>query len=332
MNLIDPKCGSVSLAIEIGGSMKKKLYRDVIQYLGIALGASLLAISYSWFLVPYKIAPGGVGGLAQIFYHLFGFPVGLSMILMNIPLFVLSILVLGKGFGVRSIFGMLTASTLTDVLSFPTLFKLGIIKDSEPFAHMVNDNMVYAIFGPNDMFLSAIAGSVILGIGLGIIFRSKGSTAGTDIPVAIIKQKTGLSVGNGFLLVESLIIFTIGLVFKDLKLVVWGYVNLFISSRVVDISSEGLPNLKGVHIISHRSAEIRTKIHSELERGVTYLKGEGAYTGKDYKIVFCVVSLRQLPVIREIVKDIDPKAFMIITEVSDVMGEGFKSRNLDFTT
>jgi uncharacterized membrane-anchored protein YitT (DUF2179 family) len=312
--------------------MTNKIYREVVQYLGVALGAFFLALSYSWFLVPYKIAPGGVGGLAQIFFHFFGFPVGVSMVLMNIPLFILSILILGKGFGVRSIYGMLLAAFFTDFLSFKTLFKIGLVKDLAPFTHVVKGQTIYAIFSPEDMLLSAIAGSVILGVGLGIIFRSKGSTAGTDIPVAIIKQKAGLSVGTGFLIVETVIIFTIGLVFKDLKLVVWGYVNLFISSRVVDISSEGLPNLKGVYIISDKSMEIRTKIHSQLERGVTFLKGEGAYTGKDYKIVFCVVSLRQLPVIREIVRDIDPKSFMIITEVSDVTGEGFKSRNIDFTT
>ncbi len=308
-----------------------RIARKIKNHLGIAVGALFLALSYSWFLIPYKIAPGGVGGLAQIFYHFFDIPTGVSMIIINIPLFVLGFFMLGKIFGIRSFYGMLISSILTDLTSFPNLLKLGIIKDLSPYTYQLNGETIYAMLSPDDIYLSAIAGSVLLGFGLGIIFRFKGSTGGTDIPVAIIKQKTGMSLGTGYWIVETLIILTIGLVFKDLKLVIWGYVNLFISSKITDITSEGLPYVKGVYIISDKYAEIRDGIFEHLRRGVTFINSTGAYTEKAQKMIFCVISRRQVAVIRDIVKDIDPQAFMILSDVHDVMGLGFKSRNIDLT-
>jgi uncharacterized membrane-anchored protein YitT (DUF2179 family) len=312
--------------------MKKKSLRIVNQYIGIVFGAFFLAIAYSWFLVPYKIAPGGIGGLAQIFYHIFGFPVGISMIIMNIPLFILGFLILGKTFGIRSFYGMMVSSVLVDLVSIKSLNSFGIIKDLAPYTFNVNGSTIYAMLGPEDIYLSALAGSVLLGFGLGIVFRFRGSTAGTDIPAAIIKQKTGLSLGTGFWIVETLIIFSIGLIFADLKLIIWGYVNLFISSKITDISSEGLPNLKGIYIISDFTVDIRAEIYNQIDRGVTFFKGEGSYSGKEINIIFTVVHRRQVATVRDIVKDIDPKAFMIITDVSDVMGYGFRSRNLNLAS
>ncbi|MBW6515609.1 MAG: YitT family protein [Candidatus Cloacimonetes bacterium] len=312
--------------------MNRKKLRVVNQYIGIVFGSLFLAIAYSWFLVPYKIAPGGIGGLAQIFYHFFGFPVGLSMIMMNIPLFVISFIFLGKTFGIRSFYGMIVSAILTDLVSIESLFRFGIIKDLLPYTFQINDKVIYAMLGPDDIYLSALAGSVLLGLGLGIIFRFRGSTAGTDIPAAIIKQKTGLSLGTGFWIVETFIIFLIGLVFADLKLIIWGYVNLFISSKITDIASEGLPYLKGIYIISDFTVDIRAEIYNQLDRGVTFIKGEGSYTGKEFNILFTVVHRRQIATVRDIVKDIDPKAFMIVTDVSDVMGYGFRSRNIDLSS
>ncbi len=312
--------------------MVNKKIRVINQYIGIVFGSFFLALAYSWFLVPYKIAPGGIGGLAQIFYHIFGLPVGISMIMMNIPLFVVSFIFLGKTFGIRSFYGMIISAVLTDLVNLESLFNLGIIKDLAPYTFDVNGNTIYAMLGPDDIYLSALAGSVLLGFGLGIVFRFRGSTAGTDIPAAIIKQKTGMSLGTGFWIVETLIIFFIGLVFADLKLIIWGYVNLFISSKITDISSEGLPNLKGVYIISEYAIDIRAEIYKQIDRGVTFFKGEGSYTGKELNIIFTVVHRRQIAAVRDIVKDIDPKAFMIINDVSDVMGYGFRSRNIDLTS
>ncbi len=306
-----------------------RLNKNIIQYSGIIFGSVLFAIAYSWFLVPYKIAPGGIGGLSQILFHIFNVPIGISMILFNIPLFVLSFILMGKRFGVRSIFGMLSTSIFADLFSLTSLYKLGLIKDLAPYTFISNDKIYYAMLGPEDIYLSAIAGSVLLGLGLGIIFRFRGSTGGTDIPVAFLKQKTGISIGMGYWVVESIIIMTIGIVFKDLKLIIWGYVNLFITTKITDLASEGLPYVKGVYIISEKTDDIKEKIYDKIRRGVTFIKAEGGYSGKNLNMLFCAMNRRQVAILRDIVKDIDPSAFVLLTDVSDVMGYGFRSRNID---
>ena len=312
--------------------MNKNLSRNITQHLGIVVGSVFFAMGYSWFLVPYKIAPGGIGGLGQIFYHFFHIPIGVSMIIFNVPLFILSFIFLGKRFGVRSIFGMFSTSILTDLLSFESMYKLGLIKDLAPFTFTLKGYSFYAMLSPSDIYLSAIAGSALLGFGLGLIFRFKGSTGGTDIPVAFIKQKAGVSIGMGYWMVETLIILIIGIVFSDLKLVIWGYVNLFITTKITDLTSEGLPYVKGVYIISEKADEIKEEIYDMINRGVTYIKAEGGYTGKQYNMIFCAMNRWQVAVVRDIVKDIDPKAFVLLTDVYDVMGYGFRSRNLDLAS
>jgi uncharacterized membrane-anchored protein YitT (DUF2179 family) len=310
---------------------KHTFFKTVNEYLGITIGAIFFAISYSWFLIPYKIAPGGVGGLGQIFYHLFGIPVGVFMIIVNIPLFIIGVVYLGKSFGIKSFYGMIITSVFTDILSFESLFKLGIIKDLGKFTHINNGVEIYALFANEDIYLTAIAGSVLLGIGLGIIFKSRGSTGGTDIPVALIKQKAGLSIGTGYWLVESMIILLVGIVFKDLKLVIWGYINLFLTTKITDLTSEGLPYVKGVFIITTYFKEIKIEIIDKLNRGVTIFHTEGGFSEKQNKTLFCVLTRRQVGTLTDIVKDIDPDAFMILTDVSDVMGFGFKSRHLNLS-
>jgi len=311
--------------------MNAKMNRNIIQHLGIIVGSIFFAMGYSWFLVPYKIAPGGVGGLGQIFYHFFNMPIGVSMIMFNVPLFILSFIFLGKRFGVRSLFGMFSTSIFSDLLSFETMHKLGIIKDLTPFTFVADGKPFYAMLNPSDVYLSAIAGSALLGFGLGLIFRFKGSTGGTDIPVAFLKQRTGLSINLGYWIVETFIILTIGIVFKDLKLIIWGYVNLFITAKITDITSEGLPYVKGVYVISDKTPAIKEKIYDKINRGVTFIKAEGGYTGKQMNMLFCAMNRRQVAMLRDIVKDIDPGAFVLLTDVYDVMGYGFRSRNLDLS-
>ncbi len=309
--------------------MKQVLSRSIGQYAGITIGCLFLAISYSWFLVPYKIVPGGIGGLAQIAFHFWGLPVGVSMIALNIPLFFLSLYFLGKRFGVRSFYGMIATAVFIDLASLNSLYKLGIISDLSRFTYQVGNGVVYSVMGPEDIYLTAIAGSVLMGFGLGLVFRFRGSTAGTDIPAAIIKHKTGFSLGTSFWIIETFIILLVGVVFKDLKIVIWGYINLFISMKITDLSSEGLPYLKGIYIISEFAEDIRAEIYTQADRGVTFFKGEGSYSGKEFNIIFTVVHRRQVAAVRDLVKDIDPNAFMILTDVSDVMGYGFRSRNID---
>ncbi len=311
--------------------MDKNYLRNIIQFTGIIAGSILFAMAYSWFLIPYKIAPGGIGGLSQIFFHFFKIPVGVTMIMFNIPLFILSFIFLGKRFGMRSLYGMFAVSIMTDLLSLKNLYKFGLITDISKYTFIDKGKTIIAMLPPQDIYLSAIAGSVLLGLGLGIIFRFRGSTGGTDIPVAFLKQKTGVSIGMGYWIIETLIILTVGIVFADLKLIIWGYVNLFITSKITNLASEGLPYVKGVYIISEYVDEIKEEIYDKIRRGVTFIKAEGGYTGNSFNMLFCAMNRRQVAILRDIVKDIDPKAFVLLTDVSDVMGYGFRSRNIDLS-
>jgi len=308
----------------------QKIRREASHLLGILFGSIFFAMGYSWFLLPHNIAPGGVGGISQILAQFTGLPNGVLMIIINIPLFVVAIMLVGKQFGAKSIYGMLVSATMTDLMSIPMLHRMGVIfHDLAKHTFVVNGRTIYAMFGPEDMLLSAVAGSVLLGIGLGIIFRFRGSTGGTDIPVALIKQKSGLSIGNAYYIVETGIIILVAAFFKDPKILIWGSMNLFLASRVTDLASEGMPYVKGVFIISQHSDEIKEEIYQKLDRGITYFKGMGGYAKKEVDILFCVMSRGQVPVLTDLVKDIDRNAFMIVTDVYDVLGYGFKSRKLD---
>jgi uncharacterized membrane-anchored protein YitT (DUF2179 family) len=309
---------------------KSSFHRETVRYIGIFMSASLMGIAYSWFLLPYNIAPGGLGGISQVVNHFTGIPFGISMIVLNIPLFVISFVHLGKAFGGKSLWGMLCSAFMVDVLSIGTLHKLGIIKDITQYTHTLeNGRVIVSMLPPGDIYLSAIAGSVLLGIGLGLIFRFRGSTGGTDIPVAMIKQKAGLSIGTGYWLVETVIILSVGIILSDLRLIIWGYINLFITSRLTDLASEGLPYVKGVYLISKEPEKIKDKIYSELNRGVTFLKGVSGFHKRDLDVIFCVLNRRQVLLLTDIVKEVDPDAFMIVTDVSDVMGYGFKTRKIN---
>jgi uncharacterized membrane-anchored protein YitT (DUF2179 family) len=300
----------------------KKIISNGRDFLGITIGCIIFAMSYSWFLIPFKVAPGGVGGIASVIFHIFGLPAGISMIVMNIPLFILAWIFLGKQFGLRSFYGMAVGSLFIDLLSPESLYYRA------PFLKEVINTHYWAF--TDNIFLASIAGSVLLGIGLGIIFRFYGSTGGTDIPVAILKQYTGVTIGTGYWFIETLIIFSIGLVFKDLNLVIWGYLNLFITTKIVDITAEGLPYVKGVYITTQNETVIKLRILKELDRGVTIFHAEGGYTGKPQNILFCAINRRQIAQLKRIVKQEDPQAFIILMDVNDVMGDGFKTRMIDF--
>lgn len=301
---------------------KKSKWLDFNDYLGIIFGAVIFGISYAWFLIPFKVSPGGVGGISQIVNHFLGIPAGTSMLILNVPLFILGWFFLGKQFGFKSFFGMLLGSVFTDLLSPELLYK------NFPFMRNYISTQYWAF--TDSILLASIAGSVLLGFSLGIIFKFRGSTGGTDIPVAILKKQFGLSIGTGYWIIETLIIFSIGIVFTDLNLIIWGYLNLYITTQIVDITAEGIPYTKGAYIVTKQENEIKERIIDELDRGITVFHGEGGYSGEEQNVLFVVVNRRQISTLRRLVKQEDPKAFMVLVDVHDVMGDGFKTRILDF--
>lgn len=282
--------------------MKKTYIYEVI---GILVGAFVMAASLAFFLVPHKVAPGGISGLSTVLHHIFHVPVGITMLVFNVPLFLLGIRFLGKMFGIRTLIGTVLVSLFTDVLI--VYLKVPSITDSKA--------------------LAALYGGVLMGVGLGLIFKFKGSTGGTDILAQIISKYTNVTTGINIIVIDFFIISFAGIAFGDMELALYAFIALYISSRLVDIIIEGMNYAKMAYIISlNKSQEISDAIMNDMKRGATALHSRGLYTDKERDVVMCVITRKELTELQDLVRNIDPNAFMIITEVHEVLGHGFRPR------
>jgi len=286
----------------------------------ILIGTFIAAVGISLYLIPHRIAPGGITGLAQVLHVIFHWKTGVTMLVINIPIFILGVRIIGKIFGVKTIIGMVSISLFVDLLDPVTGF---LAKYFTPFLMEIPKYTGY--FSLSDKtILACIAGNVLLGAGLGIVFRHRGSTAGTDIPAAIIRKYTGLSLGVGFVFIDTVIIIFAGLVFKDPNLIIWAMVGLFISAKTCDFVMQGLPIAKTALIVSDKHHDIISVIGEELKRGTTVIQAEGGFTGIDKPIIFCVVSRKEVFQLQEIVKEVDENAFLVLYDAYDVLGRGFR--------
>ena len=283
--------------------MKSK-FRIILDYFFILIGCALMGMSLVLFLSPNKIAAGGVSGLSVVINHLFNLPIGLTMLVFNIPLFLIGLKILGKRFGIRTLFGMIAFSLFTDFFN----------------------NVLHLPAVTEDPLLASLYGGLLLGIGLGIVFKVNGSTGGSDIVAQIFSQKRLMTAGNTFILIDFLVISIAGFCFKGVEYALWGFIALYISSKVIDVIIAGLGYAKASLIISDKSEEIKDLIFDKMNRGVTFLKSEGAYSRKGRDVILCIVSRREVSKLSEIVKSTDPDAFVIIQEVHQVLGKGFKPR------
>ncbi len=272
----------------------------IVDCLGILLGVVLTAIALDIFLIPNKIAAGGVSGLATVVYHLFHIPVGLTMLLLNVPLFLASVKYLGMSFGFKTIIGAISLSFFVDLLS--------------PYLPVITQ----------DALLASIYGGALSGVGMGITFRFGGSTGGTDLAARLVNHLFGTSVGQA-LLINDFVVIALAGVFFNAELALYALICLFVTSKVIDLIQEGLDYAKAAFIISDKIDEIADAVLNGLQRGATSLKGEGMYTRKERNILLCIVTRSELVKLKSIVKEIDPKAFVMIAEVHEVLGEGFKS-------
>ena len=310
------------------------IYTIIKQAGGIVLGSLIYGIGLSWFLLPFKVAPGGVGGLSQIFMHFFGWNAGITMLIMNIPLCLVGIFFIGKEFGMGTFIGFFVSSLMVDLVSPARLYKWGIMKSLIEKYNMVDGKLkpISELAMTDEIFIATIAGSIFLGVGIGLIFKARASTGGTDIPVAFLKKKLNISVGNGYLLIETAIIMFTGIMFGDLNLIIWSYFALFLSSKFVDMITEGLSRVKAAHIICSNNdtvEKIKERIFNEMGRGVTFFYGEGGYLQENKKILFVSFSIRQTAHLKHIVLQEDKDAFIVMNDVHDVIGSGFKSRGLN---
>ncbi len=279
---------------------KRSAAETVKQYIVITLGCALYAAGFRFFLYPNDIIVGGVTGIAMIINYWTNWPVGVMIIAMNVPLFAIAWRRFGTAYLIASLAGMLMSSAMLDLFALLDL--------------RATDNLL----------LACIYGGVIEGLGLGLIYNAAASTGGIDIMAKFIRARLPyVNFGTIMLMLDLVIIGAFALIFGKYEGAMYAIISMFIVSRAVDMVMYGVGVSKVCYIISDRSREISGAITGELDRGVTLLKGEGAYTGDEKNVILCVIKRPQIADVRRIIKTIDPKSFFIVTDAHDVFGDGF---------
>ncbi len=268
-------------------------------YIILAVGTMLLSVAYALFLVPARIAAGGVSGLAVVLHYLWGLPTGVLVFGLNLPLLIAGYFFLG---GAR-----FTARTLVSV----AIFSLTV----DPLEHFVRPVT-------HDAFLSTLYGGVISGVGIGLVFGQGASTGGTTIVARLAQNVTGLSAGIAQLGVDAVVVGIAALVFGP-QIALYGLISLFVTGKAIDWALEGLSGERVALIVSPRAETISARIAEELGRGSTLLAGRGGYTGEDRPVLMCVLDRSQEPALRALVQAEDSTAFMTVTAATTVLGEGF---------
>ena len=310
--------------------MNKILHKQnpFIDYIAITIGAAIMALGIGVFLVDARVVPGGVSGLSMALYYLTGgaVPIGLMIWVFNVPLFIWGVKELGKQFGTRTFFGFTLNSFFID------LFRGDI--PGLRFINLQNTDTIVNLRQHDFLFL-VITGAALLGIGLGIVFKFRGSTAGTDIVAAIMKKRFGIKPGIAMMFIDFFVICTAGVIIeaKDLAneraamtLTLYAFFLLFVSSRLVDAIIDGFDYARAAYIISDKHNEIGEAIMNNLSRGATALKARGLYKNIEREIIVTVVTLKELGTLTNMIREIDPDAFVTVNNVHEVLGEGFRMR------
>ena len=272
------------------------------EYLVVLLGALVQAFAMRLFLVPGQLVSGGISGAAQIINHFVSIPIGLMVLVGNIPLLVLGWRFLGgPRFALRTAVAVGAFSLFTDLLVFVI-----------PAQGMTQDNVLNALFG-----------GVLLGVGLGLVYRGGGTSGGSDILGRILNHRLGISISAAYLITDSLVVLAGGFAFSWEK-ALYGMVVIYVSGLAAEMISEGSGIFRTALIISEKYTEISREIMESMERGVTVLSGTGAYTGSDRPVLYCVITRSEVNQLKEMVKDIDPQAFMVIGVTHEALGEGFR--------
>lgn len=283
---------------------KRRVYTAVVDCAVIAAGAVLMGIALSVFMVPFKIAPGGVSGLATVLHYLTGLRVSVLIPLINIPIFIIGIIRLERDSIVKSVFGTVVLSIATEtaaILPPPT----------------------------SDPLISAVFGGAVMGIGISAVLSRGGTTGGTDILVLVIRRSfSEVSVGRLYLLIDGAVIAMAGFAFSSGEVIFYSAVSLVVSTYMTDAALEGLNLARLVYIISDSNREICDRIYAELKRGVTGLNSVSMYSGRSGRILMCVIRKGQLSKLKKIIQDIDKDAFVIICDAKEVMGSGFEMRRI----
>jgi uncharacterized membrane-anchored protein YitT (DUF2179 family) len=291
--------------------MKKylPLLRD---YLLIGASSVIQAFSLRVFFVPANLASGGVSGIAQLINHFTGWPIGLMVLVGNIPLFLLGWRFLGgKRFALRTAFAIVTYSLLADLL-----LKTPLFAPAGAGTKLIADLQ-------GDIFLNSLYGAVVSGVGYGLVYRARGTSGGSDILARILNNWRGISMTQSYLIVDTAVILGAGFVF-GWKQALYAMITLYVSGLVSETVLEGGETVRTAMIITKEADAISSRVLEELERGVTLLEGAGAYTGEARPVLYCVITRAEVSTLKAIVNETDPHAFMVIGVAHEALGEGFK--------
>lgn len=281
--------------------MKNNLKSIIIEGLGLIVGCILISIGLNMFLGPHTIAPGGLSGLSVILSKVSGLSVSTIMLILGLPLIICSIKILGKKDSIKTLIGML-------LLSF-------CINITTPLA---------SITATNDVLLSAITGSIFLGLGLGIVFRVDGSTGGTDlIALMINKAIPSIPISKCLVCIDGLVVLSSGIVNQNLETGLYSAISLYIIVKMVDFIVAGFDYSKSFMIITNEEEALRNAIVNDIKRGITILEGKGGYTDNSKSILIVVVRKNQEIHLKKLIKKVDKNAFIIVSDVHEVFGEGF---------
>ena len=277
------------------------MLRKIQPIITIILGAAIYAFGLTYFVVPHHLFEGGATGVTLITYYLFKIPVSLMNLLINIPLFILAWKIFGPKTLYSSLLGTFSLSVWLAVFErIPLQFDL-----------------------QGDLIIVSLVSGVLLGIGLGVIFNAGGTTGGSDIVARILNKYTNISIGKLLFGIDFFILMLILILFQDLRLVTYTLLFDFIITRVIDFIGEGGYAGKGFIIITQYPDKLAKKINDELGRGVTFLSGQGYYSKKDLKIIYCIVGRNEIVKMKDMIHQVDPQAIITITEAHEILGEGF---------
>ena len=281
---------------------KNNLSRAVRNYLWIALGSALYSLSFDWFYVPNQIGFGGLTALGMILNHFSpDIPIGAVVFLLNIPIFILGWKFLGGHTLVSSLFAMAATSVLVDLIS-----------------------AVYT-FPPMDPMLAAVFGGVSLGVALGMIFSKGATTGGTDLIARLLKLPFAwLPVGKLLMVVDLSLLLAVSVAFRSMESGMYGIISLYISTMVMDGVLYGMDQSKVAYIITSQPRVITEEIDRQMDRGVTYLHGEGSFSGEEKLVLMCAFKQKQIVPLKALVHELDPQAFLIVCDAHEVLGQGFR--------
>lgn len=275
---------------------------NVTDFTLITLGSFIQAVGMNVFMIPAELISGGISGLAQVINHYNNWPIGVMTFLGNVPILLIGWRYLGRlKFALRTVWAIISFSFFTDLLYF------------------LIPNPVLT----NDVFLNTIFGAVILGLGFGLVYKGSGTSGGSDIIGRILNVHLGMPLTASYLATDSVSIL-LGAIAFGWERALYGLVAVYVSGVAAEMISEGSNMFRDTMIITDKPQEIGSKVISELERTVTYLEGTGGYTGAKKTIVYCVISRNEVNKLKKMVAETDPKAFMIVGQANEVLGEGFR--------